>query len=369
MTSSVELGLRAGEWVEVLSKEEILKTLDPLARLEEMPFMPEMFQHCGKRHKVGKRAHKTCDPVNGLGGRSLKAAVHLEGLRCDGSSHGGCEAGCLLFWKEAWLRRAGELPAEQRPDRLADGSELVSPCTETLVAKATIDAEQSREAGETVYVCQATKVADATEALRWWNVTQYVEDVRSGNVRVAQLASTLIFHFFHALAESGFGVGTALRGMYDRIQRSRHGVVYPFRRGRVPRGKKTPSVTLGLEAGDLVRMKSFEAILETLDENSRNRGLYFDSEMVPYCNGTYRVLKRLERIIDEKSGRMIRFKTDVLLLDGVVCQARYAKFRKFCPRGYYQYAREVWLERLPTPDVEGTGAMGSSSKRASDAPV
>ena len=35
----------------------------------------------------------------------MRNAVHLEGLRCDGQAHGGCQAGCLLYWKEAWLRR------------------------------------------------------------------------------------------------------------------------------------------------------------------------------------------------------------------------------------------------------------------------
>ena len=36
--------------------------------------------------------------------RSMKNAVFLEGLRCDGSAHGGCQRGCLFFWKEAWLK-------------------------------------------------------------------------------------------------------------------------------------------------------------------------------------------------------------------------------------------------------------------------
>ena len=54
--------LRAGDWVEVRSKDEILQTLDKNGRLDEMPFMPQMFQYCGMRFKVRKRAHKTCDP-------------------------------------------------------------------------------------------------------------------------------------------------------------------------------------------------------------------------------------------------------------------------------------------------------------------
>src|ERR1700693_6307128 len=93
----------AGDWVEVRSKDEILRTLDKNGRLDEMPFMPQMFQYCGKQFKVLKRAHKTCDPIYSIAGRSLPNAVHLS-LRCDGSAHGGCNTACLLFWKEAWLK-------------------------------------------------------------------------------------------------------------------------------------------------------------------------------------------------------------------------------------------------------------------------
>ena len=52
------MALRAGDWVEVRSKDEILRTLDKNGCLEEMPFMPQMFEYCGKRLMVQKRAHK-----------------------------------------------------------------------------------------------------------------------------------------------------------------------------------------------------------------------------------------------------------------------------------------------------------------------
>ena len=45
---STEAPLCAGEWVEVLSKEEILRTLDQNGRLEDLPFMPQMFRYCGQ---------------------------------------------------------------------------------------------------------------------------------------------------------------------------------------------------------------------------------------------------------------------------------------------------------------------------------
>ena len=97
----------AGDWIEVRSKEEILSTLDENGRLDGLPFMPQMFQYCGQRLQVFKRAHKTCDTVNQTGGRSLAGGVHLQ-TRCDGKAYGGCEAACLIFWKEAWLKRVTE---------------------------------------------------------------------------------------------------------------------------------------------------------------------------------------------------------------------------------------------------------------------
>lgn len=57
------------------------------------------------------------------------------------------------------------------------------------------------------------------------------------------------------------------------------------------------------------------------------------------------MLKRVTNIIDEKTGRMLHFKNECLILDGVVCQARYAKCRKLCPRAYYLYWREIWVDR------------------------
>src|SRR4051794_41226885 len=70
-----------------------------------MPFMGEMLRHTGKRYTVSRRVDKICDTVAATGSRRMRATVYLEDLRCDGSAHGGCQAGCKLYWKEAWLRR------------------------------------------------------------------------------------------------------------------------------------------------------------------------------------------------------------------------------------------------------------------------
>src|SRR5690242_7226316 len=120
------LNLHAGEWVEVRSKAEILQTLDEHAQLDGLPFMPQMFKYCGQRFRVYKRAHKTCDTVFPVRGRRMVDAVHLE-TRCDGEAYGGCQAGCLLFWKEAWLKRVDRAQPTFEPQRRKHATRL---CTE-----------------------------------------------------------------------------------------------------------------------------------------------------------------------------------------------------------------------------------------------
>jgi hypothetical protein len=77
----------------------------------------------------------------------------------------------------------------------------------------------------------------------------------------------------------------------------------------------------------------------------------FDAELVPYCGGTYKVLRRVTRILNEKTGAMHEMKTPCIILDSVVCQARYSECRLFCPRGVYPYWREIWLERVEAPSA------------------
>ena len=70
-------------------------------------------------------------------------------------------------------------------------------------------------------------------------------------------------------------------------------------------------------------MKSKEEIVKTLDTHNANRGMSFDGEMVPYCGREARVLRRVEQIIDEKSGRMLHLKTPCVVLESVTCTGRY----------------------------------------------
>jgi hypothetical protein len=300
---------------------------------------------------VVKRAHKTCDPPSGIQARKMKNAVHLSGVRCGGESHGGCQAGCLIFWKEAWLKKVdGPSSATGAAEPIA-----LSPARpeQNTVWIGVYSAGSAPNATDPTYVCQSTNVYAATTPWPWWDFRQYVEDFTSGNVGLSQMLSVGLFFVYYNLIGAGIGFGTALRWVYDKFQALRGGSQYPWRPGRVPKGARTPSDKLDLRPGDVVKVKRYDEILETLDHNWRNRGMYFDGELVPFCGGTFDVLQRVEKIIDEKTGKMMRLKNDAIILKDVVCEARYAKCRRFCSRAIYPYWREIWLQRTTAGRVDG----------------
>jgi hypothetical protein len=352
--------LRAGDWVEVRSKEEILKTLDRKGQIDGLPFMPQMFQYCGQRFRVYKRAHKTCDTVTGeYKSRRMNRTVHLEGIRCDGQAYGGCDANCLIFWKEAWLKRT-DLPAgagRSVEEKSLEGLGTSLGCREEDVWAGTKTSETQDSAGPT-YVCQVTQLIAATEPLSSRNVRQYFEDLASGNVGLARMIFGFTYMSYSRLINAAIGLGRPLRWLYDTFQRLWGGIPYPRRLGNIAVGSRTPSASLDLQPGEWVRVKSYKEILATLDVKNKNRGLYFDAEMVPFCGRTFRVLKRVKKILDEKTGQVTEFKNPCIMLEGAFCEARYSECRLFCPRSIPSYWREIWLERVAQSEAEVEDSAG-----------
>jgi hypothetical protein len=369
--------LRAGDWVEVRSQQEILATLDRTGALDGMRFMPEMFEQCGKRLRVASSAHKSCDTITPAGGLRVEDAYHLDGVRCAGKDFDGCGAACLVFWKGAWLKRVDgplatspAVPAASNGAANGAAAAAVGGCTMADLVAAT---RVPVPAGESItYACQTTELLNASKPLPWWDVRQYIEDYRSGNVGLGQLAKGALYAIPAALirqAKRRPRVESKLIAIYDAVVKLWGGAPFPRKRGTVPPGQKTPPVKLDLQAGELVRIKSYDEIRATLDQDFRNRGLRFDAEQVPFCGGTTRVHSRVQRIIDEKSGKMIEFKNPCLILEGVVCKAHYSDRRMHCPRAIYSYWREAWVERVgeaqqPAPS---TTASASSTVTAQSA--
>lgn len=338
------LNLKAGEWVQVRSREEILATLDERSRLENLPFMPEMLQYCGQRLRVSKRADKTCQYIVGWSIRRMTDSVLLEGVRCNGTGHDGCEAGCLIFWKEAWLKRAGNNVLAGEGLRQA-GAVPTGPGGLCTVENILAASQATNPEGEKVYSCQATDVIKFTSHMRSLDPRQYIRDLRSGNLASghagdsrAEWALELVLGIIRVLQ----AVSVSL---FNRVQERRHGVLYPFIAGTL---EKTPLQALDLQPGELVQVRSKEEVLATLDKQNRNRGLLFDSEMLAYCGGIYRVRRRVHRIIDEKTGKMMNMKYPCIVLEGVACRSDY---HRLCPRAIYHYWRENWLKRATDTTV------------------
>jgi hypothetical protein len=102
-----------------------------------------------------------------------------------------------------------------------------------------------------------------------------------------------------------------------------------------------PSVGLG--AGDRVRVRSREEIEATLNHWRQLRGCTFMSEMARYCGTEQRVLKRMERFVDERDLRVKKV-NGIVLLDGLRCEGT-AEFGR-CDRACLYFWREEWLERI-----------------------
>ncbi len=346
------MNLHAGDWLTIRTKDEILATLDTQGCCNGLPFMPQMFEYCGQRFRVYKRAHKTCDTVNKTGGRRIEDCVHLD-LRCDGEVYGGCQAACLLFWHTSWIDHDSDDPMPTATnvglvESKTNGEDEA--CTEGDVSRAT-RVENTDESVKVVYRCQATQLPAFTTELRWWDFRQYWEDYRSGNNSVGFLARGILYFVFTAVVRHSFWrARILLMGLYDRFQAARGGVPFPRRQGALAVGKLTPRSSLELNAGDLGRVKSHDQILATLNTANKNRGLFFDAELVPYCGQTFRIRSLVHKFLDEKTGKMIVLKRPSYILEGVWCRSKYSECRLACPRSIYSWWREIWLEKVSDGD-------------------
>lgn len=329
--STEETVLRVGEVVRVRSAEDILATLEADGTVRRLPLMPETLKYAGQELRVFKSAHKTCDTINHLGTtRKVDRAVHLVGARCDGSAHGGCQAGCLLFFKEEWLERVdgspvrSDEPAPQRPGAtmatVTEGTTVTTPVT-------------TPQDAEPVYRCQATELVRASEYLPVHDMRQYAADVRSRNVSLWGVVKSLTISVFNNVQK--------LSRKLPRRLRIKGGAFYPFYRGTGP-AKSAPRGSEQLKPGDLVEVRGKDEIMATLGPNNRNRGLWFDAEMLPYCGTRGRVHKLVDEIVDETTGKMLKLR-DCVVIENVNCAGQ---FNRHCPRTDFIYWRTAWLRKL-----------------------
>jgi hypothetical protein len=301
--------IRPGDLVQVRTPDEIRQTLDSNGTVDGLPFMPEMVEFCGRQFRVSHRVTKTCYYGPGSGMRRFVAddVVLLEGLRCSGEPHDGCQKACNIFWREAWLQKIdGAAGAPARVD---------SASSERLHAQL-----KTRES-EDRYFCQASEILRATvELSRWERLSRCYSDIRAGNCGVLEMAKRIAVWLFW---------------------RARRLLLGPYARGN---RKSTPAENLRLRSGELVEIKPIQSICETLNDKGYNRGLFFTPAMGQSCGEKYRVVNKIEKIIVDGTGEMRKLQNTVFL-EGSYCGCSCVAFGG-CPRGEYAYWRDIWLRRL-----------------------
>jgi hypothetical protein len=306
--------LAGGQWplvgdaVEIRSLNEIEQTLDDAACLDGLPFMPEMAGLCGQRARIFRVVDKVYDYGRSKTLRRIKDVVLLAGLRCDGHAHGGCQAGCYLLWKTAWLRSGARAGAQRR------GPEPGA--TEPVTGRMR---QPNPVTGR--YVCQYTNLAAASTPMANWDVRQELRPLLAGNVTLR-----------------AFWVAVLTR-LFNVVQRLRGGATYPAQ-SAAP-GARSTAITHDLRPGDTVEVLTAAEIRATLDKTGRNRGLWFDREMIKHCGQRHTVLKRVDRIIDDATGQMVVMKTSCLILAGVDASG---EFLRFNAQHEYPFWREAWLQ-------------------------
>jgi hypothetical protein len=300
--------LRPGDIVEVRSPAEILSTLDANGTLGNVPFMPEMIGFCGRRFHVSRRAVKTC--ISGTGPSSMRAFHSgefflLDGLRCSGGDHDGCQKACTILWHGTWLRPV----AGSEPSTTAESADC----------KLLRDRLKT-SAGSGKHFCQASELLTATAHLsQWERLTTCLTDVRAGNSTGLEMVRMIGIWLFWKIRSAVFG--------------------------RFPRGpfRRTPVAALDLRAGEIVEVNSIEHIVNSLDAGGRNRGLSFTPDMISLCGTRQRVKQRIDKLIVDGTGEMRRLQNTVYL-EGSYCGCSHVAFGG-CPRGEFAYWREAWLHR------------------------
>ena len=165
-----------------------------------------------------------------------------------------------------------------------------------------------------------------------------MQDVTSGNSTVPRVIRALLVGLFNRFQRAN-------ARLLPRFCLIREVQALPVHRGKGDERKHTYGIARPT-TWEIVEIKSQEEIFATLDENDKTQGLRFDGEMLKYCGRRARVLRRIEKIIDEKTGRMLTIKRDTVILDGVICTGDY---HRSCPRAIYPYWREAWLRRVEGP--------------------
>lgn len=293
---SVEsLHFEAGDLVEVRSIQEILTTLDNKSKLGGIAFTPQMTEFCGKTFTICKKVTRMILESTGEL-RTLKIpTVMLEGVVCNGKAHGGCDRSCLYLWPEAWVKKTPSVANKEQKGPI--GGDSITDIPERCQANFPD-------------LTQAT-LPDTRSALQlrryWWRFKRGLWHLR-------------------VLGLFGFTSWTFFSGNRKQVH------------------SDTKAASLNLQPGDYIEVRSLKEIFATLDNDDKLKGMRFNREMAKFSGGRFRVYKRLDKMISEEDGKLLKVKTPTVMLEGAFCDG---KSHGMCDRYCFAFWREAWLRKIP----------------------
>jgi hypothetical protein len=304
--------LHTGSWVRVKPYQAILDTLDAEGKVQGLPFMEEMETYCGKKYRTLRCIHQIL--VEGVAVRKIENVVLLENLRCDGSAHNNCQRHCTFLWKEEWLSPVTEF----LPDPEAD-------IPDNSLADLKLFPQRKQCQGQADVLLGATQVSSV------FDLRLYALDFKTGSVSLTDLLRMARTH-----------VTTRMLWKYASFRKKSLA-----EKPKPPRGQEKK-----LQAGDWVEVRNRKEILKTLDREGKHYGMRFSQFMWRYCGRRFKVRNRVDRMIVEPTGKMVKL-NDTVLLDGAVCDGM--AFRG-CPRSCFWLWRDDWLKQVDEADAQKTNA-------------
>ena len=320
-------GLVVGDLVEIKPWAEIRSTLDERGCLEQLPFMPEMFNMCGQRAYVFRCAHRLFDYRKTRRMRHMEGAVLLVGAVCNGANHGVCEAACHTIWKSAWLRRVERNDAATGAWVSSDRSD---PTRDATFLQFGTKAPS--------YACQLTELHAASQPIGNWSAANFLRPLIAGNV-----------------APAAFIVGW-LTHIFNDLQHRRQGVSFPaFEVASQEVGRLEDT---RFQAGDQVVVRSSAEIRATLNDQFEHRGMGFEPDMLKHCGRRCCVQAEVKRLIDIVTGEMRTMKTPAYILRDI----HFSGERQLFNAQYEPlFWRGVWMRRdegpPPAQDTKTTLAI------------
>ena len=297
-------------------------------RPRQMPFMPEMARHAGGATR-SRRVDKICDTIAATGSRRMHATVFLDDLRCDGSGHGGCQAGCRFYWKEAWLRRVDH-KVSTPPCRMG--------CCPTSSGRPGWDTDRGRGGATRALALSGDRSIQGFRAAEDFQSFAYWREFTNGNFGPLRFIPLAVRGLVMEVAGPPWRASSAPPRGAGRSPRPGSRWTYTPANwcGCGRRRNRSHARRAGLEPGALLRPRDASVLRPDTPRQGPGRPVHRREDRPDAQNPEGRHHPR-----------------------GPVCSGECSTGRWFCPRAIYPFWREAWLDRVEEPTSTSTAQIAA----------